>query len=148
MKQHLCTVHCTVVKNFCFEFVCLFVCLYYGRAPNKDTRHIPRVLFLYEWHFTNHVCNRQMWKKVQQSAIIYNIQAFLNFCAFDFRNFGFNAAYNSILFSYNLVLQWIFDLRKFLGTAKNFLKSKIFLKSNTPSSLKYVIWKYFYDPIY
>ena len=28
-------------------------------------------------------------------------------------------------------LQWIFDLRKFLGTAKNFPKSKIFLKSNT-----------------
>ena len=26
---------------------------------------------------------------------------------------------------------------KFLGTAKNFFKSKIFLKSNTPSSLKY-----------
>ena len=50
-----------------------------------------------------------------------------------------------------LVIQWIFDLRKFLGTAKNFLKSKIFLKSNTPSSLKYANWKYyiyFYDPIY
>ena len=28
------------------------------------------------------------------------------------------------------IVQWIFDLRKFLGTAKNFLKSKIFLKSN------------------
>ena len=27
-------------------------------------------------------------------------------------------------------IQWIFDLSKFLGTAKNFLKSKIFLKSN------------------
>ena len=50
-----------------------------------------------------------------------------------------------------LIIQWIFDLRKFLGTAKNFLKSKIFLKSNTPSSLKYANWKYyiyFYDPIY
>ena len=49
------------------------------------------------------------------------------------------------------VVQWIFDLRKFLGTAKNFFKSKIFLKSNTPSSLKYANWKYyiyFYDPIY
>ena len=47
-------------------------------------------------------------------------------------------------------VQWIFDLRKFLGTTKNFLKSKIFLKSNTPSSLRYANWKsyiYFYDPI-
>ena len=54
------------------------------------------------------------------------------------------------LYNY-IVVQWIFDLRKFLGTAKNFLKSKIFLKSNTPSSLKYANWKYysyFYDPIY
>ena len=51
----------------------------------------------------------------------------------------------------NITVQWIFDLRKFLRTAKNFLKSKIFLKSNTPSSLKYANWKYyiyFYDPIY
>ena len=49
------------------------------------------------------------------------------------------------------IVQWIFDLRKFLGTAKNFLKSKIFLKSNTPSSLKYANRKYyiyFYDPIH
>ena len=49
------------------------------------------------------------------------------------------------------IIQWIFDLRKFLGTAKNFLTSKIFLKSNAPSSLKYANWNnyiYFYDPIY
>ena len=49
------------------------------------------------------------------------------------------------------LIQWIFDLRKFLGTAKNFLKSKIFLKSNTPSSLKYAnqnYYIYFYDPIH
>ena len=32
--------------------------------------------------------------------------------------------------SFKSWIQWIFDLRKFLGTAKNFLKSKIFLKSN------------------
>ena len=54
-----------------------------------------------------------------------------------------------VLFS--IVQNQIFDLRKFLGTAKNFLKSKIFLKSNTPSSLKYANWKYyfyFYDPRY
>ena len=54
------------------------------------------------------------------------------------------------LFNFRLV-QWIFDLRKFLGTSKNFLKLKIFLKSNTPWSLKYANWKYyiyFYDPIY
>ena len=46
--------------------------------------------------------------------------------------------------SLQITIQWIFDLRKFLGTAKNFLKS------NTPSSLKYANWKYyiyFYDPI-
>ena len=58
--------------------------------------------------------------------------------------------YHTGLVKHN-VIQWIFDLRKFLGTAKNFLKSKIFLKSNTPSSLKYANWKYysyFYDPIY
>ena len=49
------------------------------------------------------------------------------------------------------LVQWIFDLRKFLRTAKNFLKSKIFLKSNTQSSLRYANWKYyiyFYGPIY
>ena len=37
-------------------------------------------------------------------------------------------------------VQWIFDLRNFLGTGKNFLKSKIFLKSNAPSSLKHASW--------
>ena len=29
-----------------------------------------------------------------------------------------------------------------MGTTKNFLKSKIFLKSNTPSSLRYASWAY------
>ena len=38
-------------------------------------------------------------------------------------------------------IEWIFDLRMFLGTAKNFFKSKIIRKSNTPSFLKYVNWK-------
>ena len=49
------------------------------------------------------ICNT--WKKP--------IQAFLNFRGFDFRDFWFNAVYNSILFSSILVLQSNLDLRGF-----------------------------------
>ena len=44
-----------------------------------------------------------------------------------------------------------FRFKEVFGNSKNFLKSKIFLKSNTPSSLKYANRKYyiyFYDPIH
>ena len=41
------------------------------------------------------------------------IQAFLNSCGFDFRNFRFTAVYNSILFSSSLLLLLNLDLRGF-----------------------------------
>ena len=41
------------------------------------------------------------------------VQAFLDFHGFDFRNFQFNAFYNSILFSSPLVLLSNLDLRGF-----------------------------------
>jgi hypothetical protein len=42
-----------------------------------------------------------------------SVQAFLDFRGFDFRNFGFNVIYNSILFSSPLVLLSNLDLRGF-----------------------------------
>ena len=41
------------------------------------------------------------------------VQAFLDFCGFDLRDFQFNAVYNSILFSSPLVLLSNLDLRGF-----------------------------------
>ena len=42
-----------------------------------------------------------------------NLQAFLDFCGFDFRDFQFNKINNSILFSSPLVLLSNLDLRGF-----------------------------------
>ena len=42
-----------------------------------------------------------------------SVQAFLNFCGFDFRDFRFNAVYKSILFSSPLVLPNNLVLRGF-----------------------------------
>ena len=44
---------------------------------------------------------------------ICGLQAFLDFRSFDFRDFWFNAVYNSILFSSPLVLLSNLDLRGF-----------------------------------
>ena len=41
------------------------------------------------------------------------LQAFLDFCGFDFRDFRFNAVCNSIIFSSPLVLLCNLDLRGF-----------------------------------
>ena len=58
--------------------------------------------FIIFYHFEVELTN---WKKIYRRYLIFKIKKIQ-------------------------LLQWIFDLRKFLGTAKNFLKSKIFLKSN------------------
>ena len=46
-------------------------------------------------------------------TFLRQIQAFLDFCGFDFRNFRFNEVYNSILFSSPLVLLSNLDLHGF-----------------------------------
>ena len=51
--------------------------------------------------------------KVVNQLLILTIQAFLDFCSFNFRNFRFNAVYNSILFSSPLVLLSNLDLHGF-----------------------------------
>ena len=45
--------------------------------------------------------------------LITTLQAFLDFRGFDFRNFGFTAVYNSIIFPSPLVLLGNLDLRGF-----------------------------------
>ena len=47
------------------------------------------------------------------TVLEFQVQAFLTFCGYDFRNFGYNAVHSSILFSFPLVLLSNLDLRGF-----------------------------------
>ena len=48
--------------------------------------------------------NKVMNIGAEPNEVYFVIQAFFDFCSFDFRNFQFNAVYNLILFSSHLVL--------------------------------------------
>ena len=54
-----------------------------------------------------------MFQTSDNSQLLRRVQAFLDFRGFDFRDFQFNAVYNSILFSSPLVLLSNLDLRGF-----------------------------------
>ena len=56
-------------------------------------------------------CHKYWQKRARKGNL--QLQAFLNFRSFDFRNFRFNAVYNAILFSSPLVLVSNLDLRGF-----------------------------------
>ena len=48
------------------------------------------------------------------TVLEFQVQAFLTFCGYDFRNFGYNTVHSSILFSFPLVLLSNLNLRGFL----------------------------------
>ena len=57
--------------------------------------------------------NKVMNIGAEPNEVYFVIQAFLDFRSFDFRNFQFNAVYNSFLFSFRLVLISNIDLQGF-----------------------------------
>ena len=57
--------------------------------------------------------DQKTYAMAKPAHLQHNIQAFLDFHGFNFRDFQFNAVYNSILFSSPLVLLSNLDLRGF-----------------------------------
>ena len=76
----------------------------------KDMR---KCLQLYSMHLKLAFFHKVMNNSPLMKIINFSLQVFLDFRGFDFRNFRFNAVYNSILFSSPLVLLGNLDLRSF-----------------------------------
>ena len=66
---------------------------------------------LHGYKYQQQVCDHYVYPKFFTSNIIFEIQAFIDFRSFEFRNFWFTVVYNSILFSFPLVLLSSLDLR-------------------------------------
>jgi hypothetical protein len=56
----------------------------------------------------------QAVRRAQWDQICFEVQAFLDFCSFNFHDFRFTGVYNAIIFSFPLVLLSKLDLRGFL----------------------------------
>ena len=83
-------------------------------SPNKMNGYLPIDILCANIIFYQLLLGLRRLKKIRNRTMQgLHVQAFLDFRSFNFRDFQFNAVYNSIIFSFPLVLLSNLDLRGF-----------------------------------